>query len=168
MFYRICLPFFLFLAPAWPQAIIPATLAPTVPQVIFDSATAVDYPALTNSVKAIERTSCKDSPRRFDHSITVAELVGAKVKAIRVLHYARRTTAMDPNELQRILASVWQSTLEDADCGIVWSEMTFWSIEGSLEFEDGKTGLLVTDGSHVALRDHDSKSWFFRIPPPTH
>ncbi|HMD39606.1 MAG TPA: hypothetical protein VKH15_10005 [Candidatus Acidoferrum sp.] len=40
-----------------------------------------------------------------------------------------------------------------------------WSIESILVFEDGKQGVLITDGSHVALKDHDGKSWFFRLLP---
>jgi hypothetical protein len=49
--------------------------------------------------------------------------------------------------------------------GIVWDEGTWWSIESAVEFEDGKKGLLITDGLHVALRDHDGKNWFFRLLP---
>ena len=43
--------------------------------------------------------------------------------------------------------------------------MALWSIESTLEFKDGKKGLLITDGEHVAVRDHGGKSCFFRLWP---
>jgi hypothetical protein len=64
-----------------------------------------------------------------------------------------------------LVRKVWQGSFQSADCGILWSEGNMWSIEFALEFEDGKQGLLITDGRHVALCDHDAKNWFFRLLP---
>jgi hypothetical protein len=132
----------------------------------MNSAKAVDSPELGVIVSKTERTSCNDASRRFAHPITVGEFAGAKIKSIRVLRYARPNFAADPKDIPKILRNVWESTLDEAECGIVWSEATFWTIEAALDFEDGKQGLLITDGSHVALRDYESKSWFFRLLPP--
>jgi hypothetical protein len=38
-------------------------------------------------------------------------------------------------------------------------------LEAVIEFEDGKRSALITDGEHVALQDHESKNWFFRLLP---
>jgi hypothetical protein len=134
----------------------------TLPPILVDSAKPVD----DISVKDIEKGPCDDSSKGVYHPIAVEDFVGGKVKAIRVLRYSRGMSKVDPKEIPRILSRVWSSSFFGAECGIVWSEMTFWSIEASLEFEDGKTGLLITDGLHVALINHNSKSSFFRITPP--
>jgi hypothetical protein len=64
-----------------------------------------------------------------------------------------------------ILRKVWQGSVDGEDCRILWSEVRYWSIESSLEFEDGKRGEFITDGIHIALRDHGGKTWFLRLLP---
>jgi hypothetical protein len=146
----------------------PSAPEPSSPPILVDSATPVSRQELSEKVSSIERTSCSQPECRIYNPITVAEFAGTpKVKSIRVLHYARLNPPLDPKDLQKTLRRVWESSLyETPSCGIVWSEVTFWSIEASLDFDDGKQGLLITDGSHIALRDHDSHTWFFRLPPP--
>lgn len=96
----------------------------------------------------------------------VRDFVGGRVKTIRILHYARERNFSKPVEVRALVSKVWQgSFLDQAACGILWDEMALWSIESALEFKDGKKGLLITDGEHVAVRDHDGKSWFFRLWP---
>jgi hypothetical protein len=147
--------------PSFAQTQTPQKPSTTVPPILVDSAKPVD----DISVKSIEQNPCDDSSKGVYHPIAVADFVGGKVKAIRVLRYARGMSKVDPKEIQSIVSRVWSSTFFGAGCGIEWSEMTFWSIEASLEFDDGKTGLLITDGLHAALINHNSKSSFFRITP---
>jgi hypothetical protein len=135
------------------------------PTIILDSATVTDYEELAARVKTLERTSCNDARRRFDHPTTLADFVDAKVKTIRVLRYTRQRNPLKAEEIQKLVRKVWQGSFQSADCGILWAEAAWWSIESALEFEDGKQGLLITDGIHVALRDHDGKNWFFRLLP---
>jgi hypothetical protein len=95
----------------------------------------------------------------------VGDFVGAKVKALRVLHYARQRKPPKAKEIKTFVRKVWQGSFQGAACGILWDEGAWWSIESAVEFEDGRQGLLVTDGTHVALRDHEGKNWFFRLLP---
>lgn len=136
-----------------------------LPNIVPDSATVADYGEFNARVKALEGTTCNDSSRHFEKPMVVEEFVGAHVRSIRVVHYFRQSKPPRRREIRKLLTSVWLGSFLSASCGILWSEGVLWSIECTLEFEDGKQGVLITDGIHVALRDHEDKNWFFRLLP---
>jgi hypothetical protein len=134
--------------------------------ILVGSATVADNRELAAQVKTMEGVSCGDTSRRVSQPTALKDFVGGRVKTIRVVHYARERNISKPVRLRALVSKVWQgSFLDQPACGIVWDEGTWWSIESTVEFEDGKRGLLITDGSHVALRDHDGRNWFFRLLP---
>jgi hypothetical protein len=135
-----------------------------LPRILVSSAKVIGAGELAARVEKMEGASCGDTSRRVNHTTAVKDFVGARVKTIRVLHYARERNFSKPVEVRALVSKVWQgSFLDQPACGIVWDEGTWWSIESALEFKDGKKGLLITDGEHVAIRDHEGKSWFFRL-----
>jgi hypothetical protein len=95
----------------------------------------------------------------------VADFVGGTVKDIRVVRFTRMRNSPTHEELRNSVRKVWQGEFQSASCQIGWAEVTPWSIEVIVEFEDGKRSELITGGSHVALQDRDGKSWFFRLLP---
>jgi hypothetical protein len=46
---------------------------------------------------------------------------------------------------------------------MAWAEPNLWFVEARLEFEDGKEGLLITDGGSVVLQGHDGMTWYIRL-----
>jgi hypothetical protein len=152
--------------PSLSQAQNPANARSDSPTILVGSATVADNGELAAQVKTMEGVSCGDTSRRVNQPTAVKDFVGGRVKTIRVVHYARERNFSKPVEVRALVSKVWQgSFMEQAACDILWDEMAFWSIESALEFKDGKKGLLITDGSHVALRDHDGQNWFFRLEP---
>ena len=135
------------------------------PTILVDSIIVSDYAELAGKVKTLEVVSCDGGLRSLDHPTTVGEFVGGKVKTIRVLHSAPRRNPPTAEEVRIGLRKVWQGKFQVCFCQIAWSEPTRWTIESVLEFEEGKRSALITDGVHVALQDHDSKNWFFRLFP---
>ena len=85
--------------------------------------------------------------------------VGAKVKSIRVTDYqprpgsAKRAPVSNPLELQQEVRQVWLGKFRGADCQISWAEWVRWNIKAIVDFEDGNSGSLMTDGLHVQVRD---------------
>jgi hypothetical protein len=134
-------------------------------KVVLASATVADYGEFNTRVKTLELATCNDPSRRFEKPMVVEDFVGAKVKNIRVIHSLRQSKPPKLDEIRKLIRKVWHGSFQSAACGILWSEGGGWSIECALEFEDGKQGLLITDGVHVALRDHEGKNWFFRLLP---
>jgi len=120
---------------------------------------------LNQGVEQIGKPTCQNS-RVSKDDLTVADLAGGKVAVIRVTRALRPKNGSNVKQIKEILKKVWQGKLlEGADCQILWSEVTFWSIQSELEFADGKEGALFTDGLHVALRAHDGAIWFSRLMP---
>jgi len=155
-----------FFLPLLSQAQNRAEPDSSLPRILVGSATVIGEGELAARVEKMEGVSCGDTSRRVNHPTAVKDFVGARVKTIRVLHYTRERNFSKPAEVQALVSKVWQGNfLDQAACGILWDEMAFWSIESTLEFKDGKKGLLITDGEHVAVRDHDGKNWFFRLWP---
>jgi hypothetical protein len=136
-----------------------------LPNIVLNSATVADYGEFNARVKSLERATCNDPSRSFEKPMVVKDFVGAKVRTIRVIHYLRQREPPKPDEIRQLVRKVWDGSFQSADCGILWSEGGAWSIEFALKFQDGKQGLLITDGVHVALRDHEGKNWFFRLLP---
>jgi hypothetical protein len=96
---------------------------------------------------------------------TVGELEGGTVKAIWGVRFANRKTAPTHEELRDAMKKVWEGKFQSVSCQIDWEEANIWSIAAVAEFEDGQRRELITDGMHVALRDHDGKSRFLRLLP---
>jgi len=140
----------------------PETTSPTI---VVGSIMVSDFSELSRKVKILDDASCNGGSRYLEHPTTVQEFIGVKVTTIRVVNSAPRSNPPTAEEVQKILRRVWQGKFQSSFCQIVWSEPTFWSIESIVEFEDGKQSLLITDGVHVALQDHDGKNWFFRLFP---
>jgi hypothetical protein len=55
--------------------------------------------------------------------------------------------------------------IRSADAALLWSEMTFFNLLASVEYEDGTHVQLLTDGLHVGLVDRDGRMWFTRLCP---
>jgi hypothetical protein len=134
-----------------------------VPKISLRSYRVVAPGELGGTVTALERSTCGSATSSTSQA--TAELAAGKVKAIRVLRVVQWNKPPQSKELQQTLRRVWQGRVQGAACGILWDEGAWWSIESALVFEDGKRGLLVTDGSHIALKDHDGRVWFTRLMP---
>jgi hypothetical protein len=134
-----------------------------VPKILVNSVQLIDFGEINQSVKTLEQPTCANS--RDSELLTVANLVGGKVKVIRVTRTLRLKNSPKKKKLKETLRKVWRGKFQGADCRILWDEVVLWSIQSVLEFEDGKKGTLLTDGLHVALQDHDGKVWFFRLMP---
>ena len=137
----------------------------TSPPILVDSKLVSDFAELSRKAKTLEDASCNGGSRYLEHPTTVGDFVGGKVKTIRVVHSASRKSPPTAEELRKSLRMVWQGKFQVAFCQVAWAELTLWSIESIVEFEDGKRRALITDGVHVALQDHDGKNWFFRLFP---
>lgn len=133
------------------------------PLIVTDGMTTSEFGQVFAKANAMEDAkSCGarywDVPKPF----SLEELAGAKVRKIRVLRAEtyRKARAPKPEAVRAMVDKVWSRKFGWKSCQIQWSEPTFWSILANLEFEDGKVGVLITDGLHVALQDHDGHSWF--------
>jgi len=139
-----------------------------LPAIIVDSPAASKYGEMTKAARELENPVCNGGYHFLEHSTTVGDFVGGKVKTIRVLRTAPfRPLAKPPtqDETRQKLKRVWQGKFQQFACQIDWAEGTFWSIEAVVEFGDGKRSPVVTDGVHVALQDHNGNSAFLRLFP---
>ena len=95
---------------------------------------------------------------------SLEELAGAKVKKVRVgrAETYKISPAPKPEEVSATVEKMWSRRFGWMACQIEWDERALWSIQAELEFEDGKKRVLITDGWHVALQDHDGHNWFVR------
>jgi len=110
-----------------------------------------------------EAKSCGRTTREEGKSFNLEELAGAKVKQIRVVKAEsyQGQPAPKPEEIRVIVERVWSKRFGFARCQIEWDELVVWWIQAELVFEDGKIGVLITDGRrHVVLQDHDGHIWF--------
>jgi hypothetical protein len=142
------------------------TLQSAMPKISVRSYKVVAPAELGGTVTTLERSTCGSATSSM--SLTTEDLAGGKVKAIRVLRAVRWGKPPKPKELRTIMEKVWEGRVPGAACGILWDEVSLWSVEAALEFQDGKRGLLVTDGSHIALKDHDGRIWFTRLASEAH
>jgi hypothetical protein len=95
--------------------------------------------------------------------VSVSDFIGGKVSRVRVTHYRGRWDA--PLEIQERIRSVWAREIDIAACYSVWAEPEFWNLQAIVEFDDGKTSSLLTDGTHVRVEDHAGTTWFIRLDP---
>jgi len=121
--------------------------------------------ALEKQVRTFSDTCDPNGPgrgfRRWSVPRSVADSMGGRVKTIRVLRFATPAN-ISPRDVVR---KVWNGKFETSTCYVDWAEMTFWTLEARVEFQDGRQGLLITDGMHVVLQDHDGMTWFLRLLP---
>lgn len=146
---------------SWGQ--FPADSAATTPK-IHVHAVAADWRELDQKVKTLN-APCGGHYRYMDHPTTVEGFVGGKVREIQVVRFAAWRNAPTRKELRDAVRKVWQGKFQSVSCYIAWDEGNMWSIEAVIEFEDGKRSELIMDGMHIALQDHDGKSWFIRLLP---
>jgi hypothetical protein len=140
-----------------------ATSQPTAPAIRVESAVASDSGEMNRKVKTLE-----NPPATADTVSSISRMWWQawweeKVKTIRVVRFAHHGNSATPDEVRRTIRKVWHGRFQSGFCQIAWAEGTFWSIEAVMEFEDGKESVLVIDGVHVALQDHEGKSWFFQL-----
>lgn len=125
---------------------------------------------LNDRVRSLDRTPCNlnnaaHGSRRFKSPTSVGESLGGRVKTIRVVGFEPWAPTQTFSQLPETVRSVWTGKFQDSSCQINWAEMSPWFLEARLEFEDGHRGLLITDGHHVVVRDHDGMIWFLRLLP---
>ena len=120
------------------------------PKIKLRRYTVVAPGALQERVHAIERSKCGTATEST--SLTTADLAGGKVKTIRVLRVVRWNKPPESDQIKSTLLNVWLGHVQGADCGILWSEGSWWSIESALEFQDGKRGLLIQTASTLQSR----------------
>lgn len=97
-------------------------------------------------------------------AFSLEQLAGGKVKRIRVMRASGRFKGAPlpkPEEVRATVEKIWSRKFGVGMCQIEWDEGAFWSIQAELEFKDGSKGVLITDGRHVALQDHDGHNRFF-------
>lgn len=137
-----------------------------VPRIVVDTMVKSDFAEIGKKVREMDDGSkCTGGMKYEEKSRVVGDNVGGKVKAIRVLRVAAWKADPKAGEAQAKVEKVWAGKFQSAFCQIAWAEPTLWSVEAELEFDDGKRGALITDGSHVALQDHDGNNRFLRIFP---
>lgn len=98
----------------------------------------------------------------FAQYLSVESFAGGKVKLLKV---TRTSSQLTQEQIRKEVRKVWLGVFFDAAAQIGWSEASFWNVEASIEFEDGRKGLLLTDGGHVCIQDHDGRRWFMRLWP---
>jgi hypothetical protein len=79
--------------------------------------------------------------------------------------YSSGSPAANEKSIGEMLSRVWQGKFESADCFQSWDEGALWNCAAVIEFNVGAPGELITDGSHVYLKDYDGRSWFLRLLP---
>lgn len=113
------------------------------------------------------RTHCTNRADSYGRPMSVAELVsqgGHLVRDIRVKRYFSADRPANVEAIRGVLLRVWQGKFDSAECFQDWDEMTLWSYSALVEFYADTPAELITDGSHVYVKDHDGKTWFLRLP----
>ena len=134
------------------------------PAILVDPLPA-DSAELNRKVKALESSTCNGQYRYHDPPSGWQNSSAERSEIFRVVSCRARQSSHTNQELRNLVEKVWQGQFHSAACQINWAEFTFWSIEALAESEDGNQAELITDGSHVAVRDHDGSSWFLRLLP---
>jgi hypothetical protein len=146
-----------------------------LPTILVDSALNVPehqttWRELNERIGSLNRTTCNlnnadHGSRRLKSPTSVGESAGGRVKTIRVAGFAPMTPRQTFSQLPESVRNVWMGKFQSSSCHIDWAEMNLWFLEARLEFEDGHRGVLITDGHHVALQDHNGMIWFLRLLP---
>jgi len=143
-----------------------------LPKVIIESA--LNHPEHQTTVQQLSKRAVSlKSPncdsnsrgRRFDSPTRLGDSLRRHVETIRVVAFAPAGDTKTISKLRETLRTVWQGRFQQSNCFPFWAEGETWFVEARLEFEDGKRGILITDGAHVALQDHDGMTWYLRLLP---
>jgi len=139
----------------------------TLPMIVVSSARSTDYKGMNAVANRMNQAPCGARSISSQQPMTVEALAGAKVKRIVVEQISESggRTPLRPEQIEDTVKRVWTGTFQSRSFFINWAEPVGWSVQAKLEFEDGATGLLLTDGNHVALRDRDGNQWFLRLLP---
>jgi hypothetical protein len=100
--------------------------------------------------------------------MTVAELARQTqhpVRDIRVTRYLSGNPPTSEQTIREMLIKAWRGRFQYAECFQMWDEGVFWKCSASIEYYIGAPGELITDGSHVYVKDRDGKIWFLRLLP---
>jgi hypothetical protein len=136
----------------------------TEPRFLSAPYTSVGPSASVWDVTALKNPTCKDPYTYLQNPASVGEFVGGAATTLRVVHVVDRYP-LDQTKPIDLLKKVWNGRFNSASCFIDWSEVTFWSVEGTVRFINGREDKLITDGSHVAFQDQTGRSWFVRLLP---
>ena len=139
----------------------------TLSQIVVDARQPTDWNDPQWNIRDIPDPGCNGSSRNFGHDISLQELASRTVKTIHVTSYRLFPGAPSKKQtdIRQRVREVWLGKFQTAYCQLPWAEMASWSINATVEFDDGKRGSLLTDGTHVRLLDHDAKLWFLRLLP---
>jgi hypothetical protein len=149
----------------------PSTSQPTavlpLSQIFVDSQKPTDWNDPQWKIREVPNPGCNGGYKTSDQDVSLQELAGHAVKAIHVTAYRLNANVprKEPKDIRQQVLDVWLGKFRTAFCQIAWAESTNWSINATVEFDDGKRGSLLTDGSHVRLLDHEGKFWFLRLLP---
>jgi hypothetical protein len=138
-----------------------------VPKIVFDSETRKTSEGAAIQPPNMFGSQCTNRIEP-DRPMTVAELAGQTqypVRDIRVRRYFSGDPPTSERATSEMLAKVWQSKFDSAECFQTWDVGNFWSISAAIEYFIGAPGELITDGSDVYIKDHDGKTWFLRLLP---
>jgi hypothetical protein len=114
------------------------------------------------------RTNCTNRIASWGTPMTVGGLATPgkfPVRDIRVTRYFPGNPPMGEPAIRELLSKVWQGRFESAECFQEWAEPNYWIYSAVIEYYVGAPGELITDGSHVYLRDYEGKTWFLRLLP---
>lgn len=108
---------------------------------------------------------CGAGERWLDRPTSVAEFVGGRVKANRIIRFVPRKGLSTGEELHSEARKIWLGMFQSASCQIMWDEGVLWSIDAEVQFSDARKGTLLSDGMHVSVQDHNGRRWFLRLLP---
>ena len=69
---------------------------------------------------------------------------------------------LTPDQIKDEVRKVWVGIFNYLTCQIEWAEGTFWNIQATVEYEDGRKSSILTDGGHVQVQDREGKYWYMR------
>ena len=144
----------------------PQSLAPDF---VMDSAVLTQPEELRRDAESLNNAQCNGHYTYLERPTTIGEFMGGTAKIVRITRYTPTIGSPAETKVRQILTKVWSGQFKSASCQIDWAEGTFWSVEGVIEFQDGKRGMLVADGfNHIALQDHAGKDSFIRLDELPH
>jgi hypothetical protein len=124
--------------------------------------------AFVNRFSVASKEEALSKLQGLQHSkvpVTVQEFLGGRIKFIRVAFYdtTLRDFAGAKTFLESILGSIIISSSHPSpSLQLDWAEGSTASIEAEVFFNDGTTGRIETDGSHLFLEDNRGTYWWHR------
>ncbi len=79
---------------------------------------------------------------------SIAKVVdGQKIRLIRVERY-EASRFPSPEAVRKALLTLWDAEVDTPERYVLWAEQSVWSIQCRLEWKNGKSARLITDGWH--------------------